>query len=62
MPAGEEVTGAGPDPARLVHESETIIPGPDANMGGLDHAADDSPRPRESRSSMSSRAHSSRSG
>jgi eukaryotic-like serine/threonine-protein kinase len=45
MPAGEEVNGAGSDPARIVHDSETIVQGSDPNLGGAHHAAGDPPRP-----------------
>jgi serine/threonine protein kinase len=45
MPSGEEATGAGPNPARLVHESETIIQGSSPDMDRADHAAGDSPQP-----------------
>jgi serine/threonine protein kinase len=44
MPAGE-VDGTGPDQARLVHESETIIQGSDPKLGGAYHAVGDSPQP-----------------
>jgi serine/threonine protein kinase len=45
MPAGEEVHGAGPDPARIVHENETIIQGQGPDLEEPHHAAGDPPRP-----------------
>jgi len=45
MPAGEDVEGAGSDPARNIHERETVIQGLDSDLGGAQHAAGDSPTP-----------------
>jgi hypothetical protein len=42
MPASEETSGAGSDPARPVHETETVIYGPNRDSGEPDRADGDS--------------------
>ena len=61
MPAGNEPTGAGADPARDVHEDETVVHARDADFESRERQENASPAPRESRASPSSRTPSSRS-